>query len=115
MMKQLFFVCIISAYAFTNVAHAQVQTKKEVEGKSAFILGMEAFESEDFETAKNYLLQAHQTIGGAAGISFALADTYLMLGDLNNAIQYGKKAVAGVPENKWYRFKLAEIYRTAGN
>src|SRR5690554_7812063 len=109
-MKKVFFAFISHAFLFATVAFAQVQSTEEVEVKSAFILGVEAFENEQFETARDYFLQAHKTIGGASGITFALADTYLMLGDLQNAIMYGKKAVAGQPANKWYRFKLAEIY-----
>lgn len=113
-MKKELFAFIIISLSLVEVLPAQVQSKTELSGKSAYIQGLQAFENKDYETARDYLLQAHQSLGGSSGITFALADTYLMLGDLNNAIKYGKKAVAGEPENKWYRFKLAEIYRTAG-
>ncbi|MEX0844014.1 MAG: tetratricopeptide repeat protein [Balneolaceae bacterium] len=97
-----------------NLSVAQVQTGNELSGKSAYIQGMEAFENKEYETARELLLDAQRKLGNAAGINYALADTYLMLDDLPNAAMYGKLAVESEPQNKWYRLKLAQIYRNAG-
>ena len=113
-MKKYFFTFLLTVFVYASSVPAQVQSRNEVNGKSAYIMGIEAFVNEDFETAREYLLQAYKNLGEAAGVTFALADTYFMLGDLPNAALYGKKAVAGEPDSKWYRIKLAEIYRHAG-
>ncbi len=110
-LKILFFLTL-----FITPLHAQTQVQKEGElsGKAAFIQGMEAFESEDYQAAKELLLKADRQISSSSGIDYALADTYLMLEDLPNAALYGKQAVESEPENKWYRLKLAQIYISAG-
>lgn len=81
---------------------------------AAYIQGLEAFEGEEYEKARSLLLEANRKIKDASGINFALADTYLALDDLPNAALYGKQAVEAKPKNKWYRLKLAQIYRNAG-
>jgi tetratricopeptide (TPR) repeat protein len=91
-----------------------VQTEKELSGKAAYIQGLEAFEAEEFEKAKELFLQADRNLEDEPGINFALADTYLQLNDLPNAALYGKQAVDSEPMNKWFRLKLAKIYRSAG-
>lgn len=93
---------------------AQVQTDSELSGKAAYIRGMEAFENEEYEKARQLLLEAKRNLANASGVDYALADTYLMQDDLPNAALYGKQAVESEPENKWYRLKLAQIYRSAG-
>lgn len=93
---------------------AQVQTTEEREAKTAYIEGMEAFVNEEYDQATTLLLQAYEELSDQAGISFALADVYFAQDDLINAAYYGKEAVQRSPGNKWYRFRLAEIYRSAG-
>lgn len=98
----------------TVYAQVKVQTEKELSGKAAYIQGLEAFEAEEFEKAKELFLQADRNLEDEPGINFALADTYLQLNDLPNAALYGKQAVDSEPMNKWFRLKLAKIYRSAG-
>ncbi len=93
---------------------AQIQSDTQLSGKAAYIQGMEAFENEEFETARELFLEARRNLEGASGVNYALADTYLQLDDLPNAALYGKQAVEAEPKNKWYRLKLAQIYRAAG-
>ncbi len=95
-------------------AVAQVQSEEEISAKSAYIQGLEAFENEEYERARELFLQARRDLPDASGINYALADTYFMMNDLPNAALYGKQAVDAEPDNKWYRLKLAEIYRSAG-
>jgi tetratricopeptide (TPR) repeat protein len=109
---QIFSFCVLAL--FGEVAFSQIQTGEEVFGKAAYIQGLEAFENEEFEAAKDLFLKARQTLSHAAGVNYALADTYLELEDLPNAALYGKQAVESDPEDKWFRLKLAQIYRSAG-
>ncbi|MBO6585115.1 MAG: tetratricopeptide repeat protein [Gracilimonas sp.] len=95
-------------------ALAQIQSDTQLTGKAAYIQGMEAFENEEFETARELFLEARRNLEAPSGVNYALADTYLQLDDLPNAALYGKQAVETEPENKWYRLKLAQIYRAAG-
>jgi len=99
---------------FVIPVYGQVQTQKELSGKSAYIKGMEAFENEEYEKARQFLLDAKRNLGSSTGIDYALADTYLQLNDLPNAALYGKQAVDSEPDNKWFRLKLIRIYRSAG-
>ncbi|MDZ7808754.1 MAG: tetratricopeptide repeat protein [Gracilimonas sp.] len=95
-------------------AMAQIQTEDEIAGKSMFIQGLEAFENEEYEKAEQLLLEAKEYLSGSTGVDFALADVYYSKDNLPNAALYGKLAVDGEPQNKWYRLKLAQIYRSAG-
>lgn len=105
----LFFIVLLATPVF-----GQVQSQEELSGKSAFIKGMEAFENEEYENARQLLLEAKRNLTTSTGIDYALADTYLKLNDLPNAALYGKQAVDAEPENKWFRLKLISIYRSAG-
>ena len=113
-MKKYIYITVSLILGFSFLATAQVQTMQEREGKTAYIQGMEAFVNEEYDQATTLFLQAYEQLKGQSGISFALADVYLQQDDLPNAALYGKEAVEFDPENKWYRFKLAEIYRSAG-
>lgn len=93
---------------------AQVQSNEEREAKTAYIEGLEAFVNEEYDRATTLLLEAYQALKPQSGISFALADVYFLQEDLPNAALFGKEAVELEPTNKWYRFRLAEIYRSAG-
>jgi len=94
--------------------NGQNQTSASVSGTEAFIRGIEAFEFEEYDKAEELLNEAYRQLGAKPGVSFALADLYLQLDDLPKAALYGKEAVERDPDNKWYRFKLAEIYKSAG-
>lgn len=94
---------------------AQSQSEKNtIDGKAAYIEGLQEFENANYERALDLLSTAYVKLPGHSGVNFALADAYLKIGDLANASFYGKKAVELEPENKWLRLKLAEIYRRAG-
>lgn len=106
--------CIIALLGWGSYLPAQVQSDEEITAKAAYIQGMEAFANKEYEKALDLFLQAIRTSDNATGVNYALADTYLMLDDLPNAALYGKQAVESEPENKWYRLKLAHVYRRAG-
>jgi len=89
-------------------------SSEEAEATRLYVQGINAFENEDYELALDFLTEAYLKVPGSAGINFALADAYLMLGDLINASYYGRNAAELEPENKWYHLKNAEIYRRAG-
>lgn len=113
-MKKYLYIALFLLFLGSSNLVAQVQTIAEREAKVAYIQGMEAFVNEEYDRATTLLLEAYNQLQGQSGLSFALADVYLQQEDLPNAALYGKEAVELEPENKWYRFKLAEIYRSAG-
>ncbi len=113
-MPKVTFIFFILGLICTATLNAQVQTVAEREAKTAYIEGMEAFVNEEYDRATTLLLEAYDILAPQAGISFAIADVYFMQDDLPNAAFYGKEAVEQDPGNKWYRFRLAEIYRAAG-
>lgn len=114
MKKIVLIVACFSLWSASLCAQEQVQTGEQFSGKAAYINGLEAFENKEFEKARDLLHEAYRNLDQATGVSYSLADTYLALNDLPNAALYGKQAVENEPENKWYRLKLAEIYRSAG-
>jgi len=113
-MKIFLSFCFLIVAGCSLSAQAQVQSVPEREAKTAYIEGMEAFVNEEYDQATTLLLEAYEILAPQAGISFALADVYFMQEDLPNAAFYGKEAVELEPGNKWFRFRLAEIYRSAG-
>lgn len=93
---------------------ARVSERQLIDGQAAYIEGLSEFENENYEKALDLLSAAYVKLPENAGVNFALADAYLKVGDLTNAAYYGKQAARLEPSNKWYRLKLAEIYRSAG-
>lgn len=110
LLTQVLFVGLL----FSAVANAQVQSSENVSGTRAYVKGLTAFEQKEYSKSVELLLQAKNKLGDTSGINYALADTYYAMEDLPNAALYGKQAVRLEPNNKWYRFKLANIYRSAG-
>jgi tetratricopeptide (TPR) repeat protein len=93
---------------------AQVQSNLVKEGRQEYIEGIRAFTFDEYDVAERMLISAYKKLGPEPGISFALADLYLAKDDLPMAAYYGKEAVGADPQNKYFRLKLAEIYKTAG-
>jgi len=89
-------------------------TEDRASATRAYIDGITHFEDEEYEQALDMLTYAHMKMPDEPGVNFALADVYLVTGDLTNAAYYGKIAVDLAPENKWYHLKLAQIYNRAG-
>ncbi len=113
-MKFSIYILFFAIALASNPLLGQIQSQGELSGKAAFIQGLEAFENEEYEKAEELFLQAERALNDPAGVNYALADTYLMMDNLPKAALYGKQAVQSEPENKWYRLKLAQIYRSAG-
>lgn len=113
-MKQISYILLITILSASSPILAQIQSSEEIASKRAYIKALEAHESEEYEQAKELLLEVNRTLEGEPAVHYALADAFLMLQDLPNAAMYGKQAVELEPENKWYRLKLAQVYRSAG-
>ena len=113
-MQKYLYISLVVILTLLSPAYAQVQTEAELKGTSSYIQAMEAFANQEYEKSRDLLLNAYEELGQEAGINYALADVYLVLDDLPSAALYGKRAVTEDPANKWYRFKLAQIYRNAG-
>ncbi len=95
-------------------APEQISEVDESKGRRYFVLGITEFELENFKEAAELLVKARSYLGPSAGLDFSIADAFYQIDDLVEAAYYGKRAVEMEPENKWYRLKLAEIYRKAG-
>lgn len=113
-MIKFIYIFFFFLFGISSTLQAQIQSVPEREAKIAYIQGIEAFVNEEYDRSTTLLLQAYEELKGQSGLAFALADVYFLQDDLPNAALYGKEAVRMEPENKWYRFKLAEIYRSAG-
>lgn len=113
-MKKNLYIAVGFSLFLPAILFGQVQTMEERESKTVYIQGMEAFVNEEYDRATTLFLQVYELEKENAGVAFALADVYFMQDDLPNAALYGKEAVRIEPQSKWYRFKLAEIYRSAG-
>lgn len=113
MMKKTLYILLVLFTGLTSV-EAQVQSRSKVSGTLAYVQGLEAYENQEYDRSIELLLDARKKLGAEAGVNFAISDTYFAKKDLVNAALYGKEAVQYAPENKWYRLKLAEIYRSAG-
>lgn len=112
---QLVLLCVMLFPANTLLAQERSDmTEDQASATRAFIDGITHFEEEEYEQALDMLTYAHMKMPEEPGVNFALADVYLVTGDLTNAAYYGKNAVDLDPENKWYHLKLAEIYNRAG-
>lgn len=81
--------------------------------KPYFFDGLKALQQNQLEAALEYFSMAHTLVPQQAGINYAMADTYLRMGDLTSAAYHAKEAVKSDAENKWYWTKLAQIYRSS--
>lgn len=92
-----------------------IKDRELLQAQSAYIDGLAAFENEDYRKALRLLKMAYLKQPEQPGINYSLADAYLQINDLTNAMYFGKQATRLNPQNKWYHLKLAEIYRADGN
>ena len=113
-MKKAFYISVIFSVSLSIAVDAQTQSKSQLNGTIAYVQGLEAFENQEYERSVELLIEAEKQLGGTAGVNYAIADAYFVMEDLPSAALYGKRAVELAPKNKWYRFKLAQIYRSAG-
>ncbi|NGP75309.1 tetratricopeptide repeat protein [Balneolaceae bacterium YR4-1] len=97
-----------------NNPEKSVSERDLINGETAYIEGLQEFESANYERALDLFSEAYVKLPENAGLNYAMADAYRQIGDLANASFYGKEAVKLEPENKWYRLMLAGIYREAG-
>lgn len=81
--------------------------------KPYFFDGLKALQQNQLEAALEYFSMAHTLVPRQAGINYAMADTYLRMGDLTSAAYHAKEATKADSENKWYWAKLAQIYRSS--
>lgn len=105
---------MVSASKASFAQQQEVNTQEKIEAKSAYIDGLAAFENEDYKRALDLLNTAYVKLPDHPGVNFALADAYLQINDISNAEYYGKQAIKLDPENRWYRLKLVDIYRSSG-
>ena len=113
--KIVHFVAILVGISAISVLHGQGSAQKrfldEIPAREDYIKGLAAYELGDYTTALKLLHQAYLNIPAEAALSFALAETYIKLEDLQKATVFAKEAVERDRSNKWYRLKLADIYQ----
>lgn len=113
-MKKFIYILLIVSTGSSISSIAQIQSETKVSGTQIYVQGLEAYENQEYDRSIALLLDARKQLGPEAGINFAISDAYFAQTDLPNAALYGKQAVQQEPSNKWYRLKLAQIYRAAG-
>lgn len=105
---------LLTTSASKSLAQQQAIDQEQIKAQSAYINGLAAFENEDYQRALDLLNTAYVKLPDHPGINFALADAYLQINDIGNAEYYGKQAIKLDPKNRWYRLKIANIYRSSG-
>ncbi|MBP3192749.1 tetratricopeptide repeat protein [Natronogracilivirga saccharolytica] len=95
--------------------HSDVLTEVEAAARKDFIRGITAKELEDYEKAEEHLTRAQSILYQSPGVNHALAGLYYKMDDYVNGLYYARRAVDQEPENKWYRLKLVDGYRSQGN
>jgi len=105
---------IFSAVTTSMAQQQQVAENEQVKARTAYIDGLAAFENEEYQKAINLLKGAYVKLSNNPGVSYALADAYLQINDLDNAEYYAKQATKLDPQNQWYHLKLVTIYQSAG-
>lgn len=86
------------------------------DGRRLFLRGITEYEFGNYEYAAELLADASDLMGenASASLDYTLAETFLELDDESNALFYAEQAVEKEGSNKWYRIKLAEVYRILG-
>lgn len=116
-LQLLICTCLLSVLVWKNLSAQQqhpVTEKEQWVAEKAYIDGLAAFENENYQKALELLNTAYVKLPNHPAISYALADTYLHINDLDNAEYYGKQATKLDPHNHWYHLTLIHIYRIAG-
>jgi tetratricopeptide (TPR) repeat protein len=109
-----FFLLILSSVntATLDARQAESQDPDVTRALEYYINGINDFENQEYEQALDKLTLAHLIMSDDPGINYALSDVYLATGDFVNAEYYAQLAAEAEPENKWYLYHLAEIYRS---
>lgn len=79
-----------------------------------FIEGQRFLMLEDFDRAYFYFQKAREIRPNAAAINFKIAEILLRANQVEDALQYGMRAVAEDPENKYYKLVMAEVFTKQG-
>lgn len=69
---------------------------------------------EDYDRAYFYFQKAREISPNAAAINFKIAEILLRANRIEDALQYGMRAVAEDPDNKYYNLVMAEVYTKQG-
>lgn len=91
--------------------------KKELEQIRAnrlFIDGQRYMMLEDFDRAYFYFKKSLEIAPKEPATNFKIAEILLRANQVDEALDYGMKAVAADPTNKYYRLVMAEVYTKQG-
>ncbi|RZS96148.1 tetratricopeptide repeat protein [Cecembia calidifontis] len=115
-------ILLIFASALSFSVHAQERLSKkekkkqlqEARASRLFIDGQRFLMLEDYDRAYFYFQKAREISPNAAAINFKIAEILLRANRIEDALQYGMRAVAEDPDNKYYNLVMAEVYTKQG-
>lgn len=114
----IFLIIILS---FPSLLSAQQPTRKakkkeleQIRANRLFIDGQRYMMLEDFDRAYFYFKKSLEIAPKEPATNFKIAEILLRANQVDEALDYGMKAVAADPGNKYYRLVMAEVYTKQG-
>lgn len=119
-LKILSFILLFFLAGFQGIAQEKLtkkERKKQTEEARAsrlFIDGQRFLMLEDFERSYFYFQKARELSPNSAAINFKIAELLLRANRVDDAVEYGMRAVQEDPDNKYYNLVMAEVYSKQG-
>jgi tetratricopeptide (TPR) repeat protein len=111
----LFFLLGTSGFAQEKLSKKQRNNQlDEAKASRFFIDGQRFLMLEDFDRSYFYFQKARELSPNSAAINFKIAELLLRANRVNDAVDYGMRAVQADPDNKYYNLVMAEVYSKQG-
>ncbi|MFC0654833.1 tetratricopeptide repeat protein [Mongoliitalea lutea] len=114
-------IFLIITLSFPSLLSAQQPTRKakkkeleQIRANRLFIDGQRYMMLEDFDRAYFYFKKSLEIAPKEPATNFKIAEILLRANQVDEALDYGMKAVAADPGNKYYRLVMAEVYTKQG-
>lgn len=114
-------IFLIITLSFPSLLSAQQPTRKakkkeleQIRANRLFIDGQRYMMLEDFDRAYFYFKKSLEKAPKEPATNFKIAEILLRANQVDEALDYGMKAVAADPGNKYYRLVMAEVYTKQG-
>ncbi|PSL05104.1 tetratricopeptide repeat protein [Cecembia rubra] len=118
--KTIILFILASVLSFSGFSQERLSNKEkkkqlqEARASRLFIEGQRFLILEDYDRAYFYFQKAREISPDAAAINFKIAEILLRANRIEEALQYGMRAVAEDPDNKYYNLVMAEVYTKQG-
>lgn len=118
--KVIILFILASTLSFSVISQEGLSKKEkkrqlqEARASRLFIEGQRFLILEDYDRAYFYFQKAREISPNAAAINFKIAEILLRANRIEDALQYGMRAVAEDPDNKYYNLVMAEVYTKQG-